>query len=237
MNPADLYRRVREKEGRIYPDQIAAHLPALPEGHPQRAEWLARANSVRRLLRYVGRLPSPLHVLELGCGNGWLSHEIGAIPGVCLWGLDRGGFELTQAARIFGSLTTGFLTADIYQPPFRNNSFDLIILASVIQYFPDLPELIQNLRRLLALRGEIHVLDSPLYVEGDLASPRERTRAYYVALGFPEMADHYFHHTVSELADFSVQFLYYPAGWRARFFKLFGKYASPFPWFSLRWTR
>jgi SAM-dependent methyltransferase len=234
MNTAELYRRVREKEGRIYPDQIAAHLPAVPQGHPQRVEWLARADSAHRLLRYIRRLPSPLHVLELGCGNGWLSHKIGALPGVCLWGLDRGGFELTQAARIFDSLTTGFLIGDIYQPPFSNNSFDLIILASVIQYFPDLPDLIHKLRRLLTQGGEIHVLDSPLYVRGELAAARERTRAYYAALGLPEMADHYFHHAVSELADFSVQLLYYPSGWQARFLRLFRKYASPFPWFSIR---
>ena len=233
MKPADLYRRVRNKEGRIYSDQIVAHLPVLPDDHPQKVEWLARANSAHRLLRYIRKLSPPLHILELGCGNGWLSHQISAIPGVCLWGLDRKGFELTQAARVFGSLTTGFLIADIYQPSFSSNSFDLIILASVIQYFPDLAELIQNLRKLLTQRGEIHVLDSPFYAQGELISARERTLAYYASLGFPEMADYYFHHAPSELADFSVHWLYRPSGWQARFFRLFGKHTSPFPWLCI----
>ncbi len=69
------------------------------------------------------------------------------------------------------------------------------MVASVIQYFPDLPALIRGLRKLLTKRGEVHIIDSPLYGEQGLAAARERTRAYYAGLGFPEMGEQYFHHT------------------------------------------
>jgi ubiquinone/menaquinone biosynthesis C-methylase UbiE len=234
MNPADVYLLVREKEGRLYPDQVVLHLPTLPSNYPHKAEWEARAVSANKLIRYIMRLHLPLFILELGCGNGWLSRRIGNIPGVRIWGLDRSGIELKQAARLFNSSNTGFLSTDIFRSPFIYHSFDLIILASVIQYFKDLPALIQNLQPLLTNRGEIHIIDSPIYERQELSSASERTINYYIALGFPEMADHYFHHSTDELTKFSTHWLYKPDRWQAQLARLSGKTTSPFPWLSIR---
>ncbi len=234
MNDLDLYLHVREKEGRIYSDEIAAHLPDVPIGHPLASEWRARADSAKRLEHYLERFSAPLHVLELGCGNGWLSHHIASISGVKVWALDRGGPELTQAARLFGSSNLAFLTADIFQASFPKHCFDVIVLASVIQYFPNLPVLIQILRGLLTQRGEIHLIDSPLYNENEIDPACARTRAYYAELGFPEMAEHYFHHTVAALDEFSPRWLYHPSIWRSRLGRRLGQARSPFPWLCIR---
>jgi ubiquinone/menaquinone biosynthesis C-methylase UbiE len=234
MDPAELYLRVRDKEGRLYPDETVAHLPDLRADHPHKVEWLARADSTNRLIHYLMGLHSPLLVLELGCGNGWLSHNISAIPGMRIWGLDRGSLELTQAARLFSAPNTGFISANIFQSPFVNNSFDVIILASVIQYFKDLPALIVNLQSLLTKRGEIHLIDSPIYRKKDVISARERTVIYYNKLGFPKMADYYFHHTTDELNKFRTRWLYQPGGWQPRLTGLLGKTVSPFPWLYIR---
>ena len=88
---ADLYLRVREREGRLYTDDIASHLPDFPSDHPLKSEWLARASSARRLLKYLRRLPRSLDVLDVGCGNGWLSHLVAGVEGTRVWGLDRPG--------------------------------------------------------------------------------------------------------------------------------------------------
>jgi SAM-dependent methyltransferase len=234
MHPADLYLRVREKEGRLYPDDIASRLPEIPPYHPLRDEWLARASSLEQLLIYLRRLPRPARVLELGCGNGWLSHQISALPELQVWGLDRHSPELTQAARLFASRHLAFLAADIFRPPFNTATFDLIVVASAIQYFPDLPTLIQSLRALQTSRGELHLLDSPLYRAEEVPSARERTRAHYTALGYPEMADHYFHHTADELEQFSPRWLYRPDSVQARLSRLVGRRNSPFPWLLIR---
>jgi SAM-dependent methyltransferase len=230
MKPVDLYLRVRDIEGRLYPDQIARDLPAFPNDHPHKVEWMARADSADRLIHYLVRLPTPLFILELGCGNGWLSHKISTIPRVHIWGLDRSGIELTQAVRLFSAPNIGFLRTDIFQSPFILSSFDVIVLASVIQYFPDLPALITNLHPLLTKGGEIHLMDSPIYNKKELESARQRSLTYYNALGFPEMADHYFHHSTDELDTFTPHWLYRPDSWRARFTRLLGKNNSPFPW-------
>jgi SAM-dependent methyltransferase len=233
VDSSDLYLRVRAKEGRLYADDVAAYLPVVSSDHPLRGEWQARADSMRRLLRYLGQLPQPLSILELGCGNGWLSHRISSLRGVSVWGLDRMGIELTQAARLFNTANVSFLSGDIFSPPFLPGSFDIILLASVIQYFPDLPALIRCLFPLLSQKGEIHLLDSPLYSESLLTLARSRTKDHYSLLGFPEMADHYFHHSAGILKHFTPHWRYRPDGWQARISRFLGHVTSPFPWLSI----
>ena len=93
-------------------------------------------------MSYLQRLHRPARILELGCGNGWLSHQISALPELRVWGLDRQSPELSQAARgYFLPRQLAFLAADIFQAPFGSATFDLILVASVIQYFRDLSAL------------------------------------------------------------------------------------------------
>lgn len=233
MSSVDLYLRVREKEGRLFPDDIAIHLPKVPEGHPLEAEWRARAASLQRLVQYLARLPKPMRILELGTGNGWLSHGLSTVPGVRIWGLDRRSSELAQAARLFHSERLAFLAADIHDPPFCDSTFDLVIVASAIQYFADLPDLIDELRKRLSPRGELHILDSPLYQTSELSAARERSNAYYASIGFPEMSACYFHHTFAEVKRFAPHWLYRPVSHGRRLTRLFGKTDSPFPWFYI----
>lgn len=233
-NSADLYFSVRSREGRLFPDSIVASLPDLPLDHPLRSEWLARADSARRLIRYLRGLHRPLTVLDLGCGNGWLSHSLAQLPATRVWGLDRSGPEVFQAARLFGGSNTGFLVADIFASPFPAHSFDVIVLASVIQYFPSLPALLLAVRLLLGAAGEIHVIDSPVYSPSDVDAARRRTGAYYTDLGFPEMGAAYFHHTTDSLEEFRPEYLFRPEGIAARLSRRLDPTVSPFPWIRIR---
>ena len=234
MNESDLYLQVRQKEGRLYPDDLLARLPAAPAGHPLAAEWRARRDSASRLVGYLASLGRRLAILELGCGNGWLSHQLASIPTCYAWGLDRESPELAQAGRVFRQPNLGYMAADIFNPPFPTQTFDIIVLASVIQYFADLPGLIRALWLLVKPGGEIHLLDSPIYMDADIPAARLRTQVYYTSLGYPEMAEHYFHHAWTALEPFSPKFLYRPDSVRARLKRQLGGGASPFPWVCLR---
>lgn len=227
-----LYASVRSKEGRIYTDDVVRDLPETSPTHPHRAEWRARAASCNRLTRYFVQLKMPLRVLDLGCGNGWLASRIACLQGTRVVGLDRDNPELEQACRVFSNATNlSWVAADIFEPPFPEHAFDAIVIASAIQYFRDLRALLMALMPMLSKRGEIHILDSPLYKREDLDAARERSRNYYARLGFPEMSRHYNHHCVDILEEQKAKYLYKPDPGTSRpADKLLD---SPFPWICL----
>jgi len=233
MNEAlDLYLRVREKEGRLYSDDIVRQFPEVPINHPLRAEWQARSASCRRLTMYLARLHKQIAVLDLGCGNGWLANSIAATTDSSVVGLDLNRYELQQARRVFAQRTSlSWIVTDIFSAPFRGAAFDVVVIASAIQYFADLPETVRNLIPFLKAQGEIHILDSPLYSIDALPAAQERSRQYYSRLGFPEMAAHYHHHSAAGLAEYNPAWLYVPRRPHAHGTAIND---SPFPWVRLR---
>jgi len=234
IDAVDIYLRVREKEARLYPDDIVRQLPAVPVDHPLRAEWQARAASCDRLTTYLARFRTQITVLDLGCGNGWLANRIATATNASVVGLDLNRRELHQAQRLFAQRRNlNWVVTDIASAPFVGGTFDIVVIASAIQYFADLPDLVKALVPCLKARGEIHILDSPLYSAEELSAARERSRQYYAGLGFPEMADHYHHHSANALAAYDPAWLYIPQLARARGAATEAK-DSPFPWVRLR---
>jgi len=230
----DLYLRVREKEGRLYSDDIVARLPLMPNRDSLADEWRARSDSASRLTRYLSRRPRSLSILDLGCGNGWLSNLLSK-SGHRVLGVDQNRYELQQAARVFSpNPHLFFVETDIFSTPFRTGSFDMILLASVIQYFHDLPALLTMLLRYLKPQGELHIMDSPLYSDVELQAAGHRSQQYYSSLDFPEMAGHYFHHRFSDLDTFDSKWLYHPQPYMLRLKRLLGWVESPFPWIRIR---
>ena len=153
VTDTDLYLRVREKEGRLYSDDMVAQLPLMSNGFHYADEWRARSASASRLTQYLLRRSKPLSVLDLGCGNGWLSNLLSKF-GHRVLGVDQNRYELKQAARVFSpNPCLFFIETNIFSAPFMTGTFDVIVLASVIQYFHDLPALLKVLLGYLKPRG------------------------------------------------------------------------------------
>jgi len=214
---AGLYGRVRGSEQRILPDDLVRALPQVPPDHPHAAEWQVRATSMDRLLTDLGRAGHPLRVLDIGCGNGWLSARM-ARQGHRVTALDQHRSELEQAARTHGPTAATWCLGDPRTASLPTAHFDRIVLAASLQYFNDLPALFERLATLLAREGEVHILDTVLYPDQDAAvAAMERTRAYYARLHAPDMARHYHAHTVQALAGLGrVRTLARPAPWWSR---------------------
>lgn len=236
MNDASrAYLRVRQKEGRLYSDEAVAHLPHVPRVHPLWREWRLRAESARRLYGYLAQLQRPIKLLDLGCGNGWLSNRLASLPNCQVWGVDRNQVELEQAARVFGnSNRVAFAEADIFCPPFPAESFDVIIVASAIQYFADLPLLVRQLLALLQPGGELHVQDSPLYAAAEVAAARARSETYYREISVPEMTGFYHHHTYEAALTLAPTFLHDPRSPLVAVKRRLGIVEPPFPWLRFR---
>jgi SAM-dependent methyltransferase len=212
-----------------------ARLPHLPAGHPLHREWLARADSSRRLLTYLGAFDGPLTIVDAGSGSGWLSAAMASLPRTSVLGIDANDVELAQARRVFGDRPNlRFTQGDLMDMP-PPEPADVVVLASVIQYEADLAALVARLRSWLAEAGELHVFDSPIYRPEDVAAARDRSRLHYASIGVPEMADAYHHHTWLDLDPFAPVVLNRPQPSAGRLLRrLAGRVETPFPWLVIR---
>ncbi|NOX60344.1 MAG: methyltransferase domain-containing protein [Chloroflexi bacterium] len=230
-----VYLRVREMEGRLYDDEVVRRLPLVSTDDPHADEWIMRADSAQRLRAYLEQREGVVDVLDLGCGNGWLTRWLAdAVKGAVL-GMDINLVELEQAARVFGARENlAFAYGDVFEDALPDAGFDIVIMAASLQYFADAARLIRRLLRLLRPQGEIHILDTPFYDERSVDAARARTQAYYARLGAPEMASFYHHHRWSDLSSFAPALLYDPTRLAPRLRRsLLNQPVSPFPWLRI----
>jgi protein-L-isoaspartate O-methyltransferase len=230
---ADLFERnyiaCRTSENRMYTDAAVRTLPMVDEHHPHFKEWVIRGKSCRKLVSYLSLKKKPITIAEIGCGNGWLSHQLACIPGSTVTGIDINKTELQQATRVFGGQhNLSFMYGDLAAGDISNKMFDIIVFAASIQYFKSLEHTLFAALERLNKGGEIHIVDSPFYCDELLNVAKERTVAHYTSIGFPAMAANYFHHCMSDFEIFNHKVLYNPTALRN---KLFGK--RPFPWIAV----
>lgn len=231
---AAAYHAIRTQEGRMYDDATLRQLPEIGEAHPLHQEWMVRKATFLRLMTYLKARPAGMRILDLGCGNGWMSHHFSRLPGAKVTGMDLNTAELEQARRVFADRDQlRFVEADIFAP--MNAQFDVVTMGGSVQYFPDLGRLVGRLRELLVEGGEIHIFDSPFYAENERAAAKERSRRYYTEKGFPELASCYFQPSRNEMEALGGEMRYNPHSFGRRMQrKLLKQVDSPFIWWCLR---
>jgi ubiquinone/menaquinone biosynthesis C-methylase UbiE len=226
-----LYFRLRQKEGRIYTEADIATLPFIYTSHPHYHEWVIRKHSLKALLSYIKSKKTFASILEVGCGNGWLSSRIAKAVDAEVTGLDINAYELRQAERVFKNVSNlNFINDNLQSDSLKDQKFDMILFAASVQYFPSLKQIIQIAVEHLTMQGEVHIMDSPFYQLQEVAAARQRTKEYYKTLECLEMADHYHHHTLAELENFQYKILHHPNSWKN---KLSIK-KNPFYWISIK---
>lgn len=221
-----MYCEVRLKENRILTDIEVKKLPYILSSNLNANEWELRQKTSERFIKFLNTKPNNLHILDIGCGNGWFSNLM-AINNNKVRGLDINSLELEQAARVFNKKNLDFWYGDLFKCHVHfKNKFDIITLNASVQYFPNLNQLISQLKLFLKSTGEIHILDSPFYTKKELLKAVERTEKYYKTLGLPEMAEYYFHHTMEVVQGFEI--IYAPK--KSIITTIFVKKDSPFIW-------
>jgi ubiquinone/menaquinone biosynthesis C-methylase UbiE len=223
------YTELRKNEGRLYDDQVVKKLPLIAQTHPLAREWAIRKRSTDRLISFL-RSKKPKTILEIGCGNGWLINYLHDKLHVDCCGVDVNETELKQAATVFGKHDTlSFLYADIHSGLLKDMRVDVIVLASVIQYFTDATALLSKLQKMLTPEGQIHILDSPFYDDDDVSMAKQRSEKYFTEAGQQAMRFHYYHHSWKALDAFKISFAHNPASGINRLLRKF-KEDTPFPW-------
>jgi len=225
------YIGLRSKEKKIYTDDEVRLLPNCAPSHIHYKEWQFRKHSCKKLVTYLSNKKKPLQILEIGCGNGWISNQLSTIPRSRVLGLDINFTELQQAARVFNHCQKmKFMYGDIESGILSDRQFDIIVFAASIQYFRLPDEILDHCLHYLKPSGEIHIIDTTFYSLKAVSQAQERMIAYFNTMGFPEMSDYYFHHTLAQISQFNHTILYNPDS----FWNRFSKNRIPFPWILIQ---
>lgn len=221
------YLAVREMENRLPADEDLKQYPHVGERHEHSSEWKMRRHSLQKLRNILqNEFGNKGNLLELGCGNGWLSAQV-ASWGFKVTGIDINIRELEQAHRVFTNDRVSFAFADImkWTPA---ETFDAVIIASAIQYFEQ-PKLVLDQLFESCKAEKVYILDTQFYSDAEKQSASERTKNYYSQKGVSEMTEHYYHHSLSDLG-YPYKVVYTPLPGILR--KLSN--SSPFPIIELR---
>ena len=165
------YARHRATEGRGLTGEALRALPYL-QGGPLARQWTVRARTFEAFLRAVVRPMAaerrgPLHILDLGAGNGWLCHQICSMghTAVAVDIRDDDVDGLGAAATLEQQWPGRFerVIASFEDLPLPSGQFDVAVFNAALHYARDLPRAIDEAARVVAHGGVIAILDSPFY--------------------------------------------------------------------------
>ncbi len=218
----EMYVQVRKQENRLLEDEIVVQLPCISSDHPYHEEWKKRQDTCTQFMHHLKQHP-PKTALDIGCGNGWFTHQISTIA-TSTFGLDVGTEELEQAARCFANESTKFICCTDWSL-LPNNTFDLITFNASLQYFELNEAFWKQVYRCLTSTGVIHILDTPFYKQQEIASAKQRSNSYFSKMN-AAAASNYYHHSCWNDLPQQAKVVYRFNKWK----KIFRKNSSPFPW-------
>jgi SAM-dependent methyltransferase len=169
----EAYAGHRAEEGRAYGEHELLALPYLASGTPALVrQWAVRARTfdafVRRVLSPASRRQTqPLDLLDVGAGNGWLSHRATQL-GCRAVAVDfrDDAVDGLRAAKGYGRAGAGrfgCIAGSFEALPLMDSSFDVAVFNASLHYATDLGAALREVRRTVRRGGRIAVLDSPFY--------------------------------------------------------------------------
>lgn len=107
------------------------------------------------ILRKVLKI-KPKQVLDIGCGDGFYLHLMSAlIPKSSLSGLDNDANALNSAKRNLKGRQIVLKKGSIYKLPFKDRSFDVVIVSEVMEHLEDENKAISEIFRVLKSSGTV----------------------------------------------------------------------------------
>ncbi|GEM_PF-1016958 len=106
------------------------------------------------ILRNAGDIAGK-RVLEVGCGKGRVS-RIFKDQGADIYGVDVSEKLLQEAKNIS---PFSFIKAEAYQMPFKDDTFDIVVMLEVFEHIPDPHSALREITRVLKNDGKLIVVD------------------------------------------------------------------------------
>ena len=162
-------------------DQLYQTIPVRDEDRAY--QWLAK-----RLLRAK---PSLRHVLDIACGGGYFLREVlkAAENGLKITGTDLSGYALKLAHVECPSANYALSAAEAL--PFRSQVFDGVTCLGSLEHFLDLPNAVQEMKRITSRDGIFFILVPNIFWYKDIVSvlftgdrkTRNQTHERFASLG------------------------------------------------------
>lgn len=223
------YIGVRTKEGRVLSVEEIRRLPYPEPSDRNYSEWQLRQKSIRRLVSYVQAKQKAQRILDIGCGNGFMTNLLAGEKHRAI-GVDVNLTELKQAAQAFPKARITWYYIDLLNEALPEDKFDIITFGASFQYFKDPAQILSVCKSLLAPGGEIHIIDSPFYTQAEKEGAQQNSRKYFRSLQAEGMTEHYHHHSYDALRGFRTEWKYRPGSLLRRLFRISD---SPFPWIKI----
>lgn len=188
------YRRVRERDSyRARPGAYYRALPNVPPDDPQAQTWRVRSATFAALVRRARLAPvaggAGLDVLDLGAGNGWLSHRLSALGHRCVAvDLLDDAEDGLGAAQHYPTTCTR-LQADYDQLPLGPGQFDRVVYNGALHYAAKVAASLEHGLRMLRPGGMLAIMDSPTFRSKGSAEQMRAAQAlrHQDAAGAPAM--------------------------------------------------
>ncbi|MFH1056956.1 MAG: class I SAM-dependent methyltransferase [Candidatus Micrarchaeota archaeon] len=111
--------------------------------HKKRVEYLVSA--IRRL-----GFAKP-KILDAGCGDGAMTKYLVGIPGASVTGVDYNPKRIKRAKKLVPKAS--FRTGNLYHLPFKNNSFDIVLIHHVLEHVKEDERVLRELHRVAKPNG------------------------------------------------------------------------------------
>lgn len=137
-------------------------------------------HSERRVQEYIlGNLPKEVgKILDVGCGKAWVA-ELCCPNGFVVVSLDISLTNVAKARVKYPFENHYAVVADVFNLPFKENSFDFIIASEIIEHVVSPKKLVENLMRVLKPGGTLLIttpykekLEYSLCVHCNKSTPR-----------------------------------------------------------------
>lgn len=167
------YEAVRHAEGRGSNDPAYYRaLPFVDLSGKYQDDWHIRARSYQAFGKVVLReltlcQDRALRIVDLGAGNGWLSHRLAA-RGHCVAAVDllTNAFDGLGAHRHY-EFSFMPVQAEFDRLPFAGAQADLIVFNGSLHYSTSFETTLAEALRVLRPDGQLVIMDSPVYHDAD----------------------------------------------------------------------
>jgi SAM-dependent methyltransferase len=164
------YARHRAEEGRGYCDEELLRLPYIKTG-AHAGQWAVRARTfeafMAQVLRPQARLSrTPLTMLDLGAGNGWLGYRV-AVEGHRVFALDIRSDDVDGLGAaeplLLRAPSMRRIVGSFDDVPLASGSLDIAVFNASLHYATDLRAVLREAERVIRPGGQIVIMDSPFY--------------------------------------------------------------------------